>query len=51
MAIGAAFLLITDVLFDGPRVWIYSGAIWLTILGLWFVRPLWRQMRGLSSGP
>ncbi len=51
VAIGAAFLLITDMLFDGVRVWIYSGAIWLTILGLWFGRPLSRQLRGLSSGP
>jgi hypothetical protein len=51
VAIGAAFLLITDMLFDGPRVWIYSGAIWLTILGLWFGRPLSRQLRGRSSGP
>ena len=26
IAIGSAFLLITDVLFDGARVWIYSVA-------------------------
>ena len=51
VAIGAAFLLITDMLFSGLRVWIYSGAIWLVLLGLWFGRPLWRQARGLSSGP
>jgi hypothetical protein len=51
VAIGAAFLLITDMLFDGPQVWIYSGAVWAVILGLWFARPLWRQVRGLSSGP
>jgi hypothetical protein len=51
VAIGAAFLLITDVLFAGPQVWIYSGAIWLIILCLWFGRPLWRQLRGRSSGP
>jgi hypothetical protein len=50
-AIGSAFLLITDILFDGLRVWIYSGAIWLVLLGLWFGRPLLRQARGLSSGP
>ena len=42
VAIGAAFLLITDVLFDGARVWIYSIVVWLVILGLWFVRPLVR---------
>ena len=51
IAIGSAFLLITDVLFDGPRVWIYSGAVWVVILALWFGRPLYRQARGLSSGP
>jgi hypothetical protein len=51
VAIGSAFLLITDVLFDGIRVWIYSGAIWVAILALWFGRPLYRRARGLSSGP
>jgi uncharacterized protein DUF6328 len=44
IAIGAAFLLITDVLFDGARVWIYSVVVWLVILGLWFVRPLVRYL-------
>ena len=51
IAIGSAFLLITDMLFDGARVWIYSVLVWLTILVLWFGRPLYRQVRGLSSGP
>jgi hypothetical protein len=51
IAIGAAFLLITDVLFDGARVWIYSVFVWCVILGLWFVRPLSRTIRGESSGP
>jgi hypothetical protein len=51
VAIGSAFLLITDVLFDGARVWIYSVLVWITILALWFGRPLYRQARGLSSGP
>ena len=51
IAIGAAFLLITDVLFDGARVWIYSVIVWAVILGLWFVRPLIRALRGQSSGP
>ena len=51
IAIGAAFLLITDVLFDGARVWIYSGVVWVVIVGLWFVRPLSRHARGASSGP
>jgi len=51
IAIGAAFLLVTDLLFDGARVWIYSAVIWVIILALWFGRPLYRQVRGLSSGP
>jgi hypothetical protein len=51
IAIGAAFLLITDVMFDGSRVWIYTAVVWTVILGLWFVRPLARHARGLSSGP
>jgi hypothetical protein len=51
VAIGSAFLLITDVLFDGARVWIYSALVWATILALWFGRPLYRQARGRSSGP
>ena len=51
IAIGAAFLLITDMLFDGARVWIYSVIVWFVILGLWFVRPLSRHFRGQSSGP
>jgi len=46
IAIGAAFLLITDLLFDGIRVWIYTGAVWIVIAGLWFGRAL---ARGASS--
>jgi hypothetical protein len=48
MAIYGAVLLITDVLFDGARVWLYSAIPGLTILGLWFVRP---ALRSESSGP
>ena len=33
LAIGAAFLLITDLLFDGARVWIYTGVVWVVIVG------------------
>jgi Family of unknown function (DUF6328) len=51
VAIGAAFLLVTDMLFDGPVVWIYSAVVWVVIVTLWFGRPLYRQLRGLSSGP
>ena len=51
LALGGSVLLITDLLFDGARVWIYSGAVWLTIALLWFVRPLLRHAQGRSSGP
>ena len=33
----------TDVMFDGARVWIYSGLVALCIVGLWFVRPIARK--------
>ena len=51
IAIGSAFLLITDMLFDGARVWIYSGVIWAVLIGLWFGRPLARALQHRSSGP
>ena len=46
IAMGAAFLLITHLLFDGVRVWIYSVLVWAAIFGLWFGRPLIRRFRG-----
>jgi len=51
MAIICAVLLITDVLYSGPRVVIYVGAIALMLVFLWFIRPLYRHARGMSSGP
>jgi hypothetical protein len=51
IALGGSVLLITDIMFDGARVWIYTGAVWVIIVGLWFVRPLQRHLRGKSSGP
>jgi len=51
VAIICAVLLITDVLYDGPRVVLYVGALALLLVFLWFVRPLYRHARGLSSGP
>jgi amino acid transporter len=50
-AIGCAVLLITDFLFDGPRVWIYTAFVVVVVVWLWFVRPLSRAVRGRSSGP
>jgi 4-amino-4-deoxy-L-arabinose transferase-like glycosyltransferase len=51
IALSASMLLITDIMFDGARVWVYSGAVWLVIASLWFLRPLSRHLRGKSSGP
>jgi hypothetical protein len=47
-AMACAMLLITDVLYDGARVWIYSGIAALIVASLWFLRPL---LRTESSGP
>ena len=51
VALGGSVLLVTDILFDGLRVWIYAGAVLLVIVVLWFVRPLARTAAGVSSGP
>jgi amino acid transporter len=50
-AIGCAVLLITDILFNGPRVWIYTAFVVVVVVWLWFVRPLARAVRDRSSGP
>jgi hypothetical protein len=44
LALGGSVLLITDLLYDGARVWIYTIAVVLCIVGLWFVRPLSRGL-------
>jgi hypothetical protein len=51
LALGGSVLMITDLMFDGARVWIYTGVIVAVLVGLWFVRPLARHARGKSSGP
>ena len=51
IALGCSMLLITDILFDGARVWIYTGVMVAIVVGLWFVRPLLRAARNKSSGP
>ena len=51
VALAGSVLLITDVMFDGARVWIFTGAVWAVFLALWFGRPLVRTARGASSGP
>jgi hypothetical protein len=50
-ALACSMLLITDILFDGARVWIYTAAIAAVVVVLWFVRPLLRAARNQSSGP
>ena len=50
-AISGAVLLITDVMFDGPKVWLYTAVVVVAVVGIWFVRPLYRAVRGMSSGP
>jgi hypothetical protein len=42
VALSGSVLMVTDILFDGARVWIYTGVVALFIVGLWFVRPLAR---------
>ena len=44
-AMSGVVLLITDVLFDGIRVWAYPAAIAAVIVGLWFARPMARPRR------
>jgi hypothetical protein len=49
VSITGAVAMITDMLFDGVLVWIYTGALAVVIVGLWFARPLLRGEQ--SSGP
>jgi Family of unknown function (DUF6328) len=42
LALIGSVLLITDLMFDGVRVWIYTGVVGLCIVVLWFLRPLAR---------
>ena len=51
IAIGCAVLLITDLLFDGVRVSLYTGFVVAVVVGIWFVRPLSRAVRGKWWGP
>jgi Family of unknown function (DUF6328) len=51
IAMVCAVTLITDYLFGLADAWYWPAAVALTLLGLWFVRPLLRHARGVSSGP
>jgi hypothetical protein len=51
VAIVCAVTLITDYLFGLSDSWYWPVAVAVTVIVLWFVRPLYRAVRGLSSGP
>jgi hypothetical protein len=50
-AIVCAVTLITDYLFGLGDSWYWPVAVAVTLLVLWFARPLIRRARGVSSGP
>jgi cobalamin synthase len=51
IAIVGAVALITDYLFGLGSHWIWPTLVALSILALWFARPIVRHLRGVSSGP
>ena len=51
VAIIGAISLITDYLFGLDSHWYWPALVGVTLVCLWFVRPLVRQFRGVSSGP
>jgi hypothetical protein len=51
LAIVGAVALITDYMFGLDSHWYWPLLVALLIIGLWFVRPLVRHLRGASSGP
>jgi hypothetical protein len=51
IAIIGAIALITDYLFGLGSHWYWPALVAVALIGLWFVRPLVRHLRGVSSGP
>jgi cobalamin synthase len=51
VAIMGAISLITDYLFGLDSHWYWPALIGIALIALWFVRPLMRRLRGVSSGP
>jgi hypothetical protein len=51
IAMVLAVVMITDFLYSGTAVWIFPAAFAVLLVGLWFVRPIVRTLRGVSSGP
>jgi hypothetical protein len=51
IAIVCAVALITDYLFGLADSWYWPTLVAILVVTLWFVRPLLRHARGVSSGP
>jgi Family of unknown function (DUF6328) len=51
LAVIGAVTVITDYVFGLGGQWFWPVIVALLLVGLWFVRPLVRHVRGLSSGP
>jgi cobalamin synthase len=51
IAMVCAVALITDYLFGLGDSWYWPAVVAVTLVVLWFVRPLLRHARGVSSGP
>jgi hypothetical protein len=51
LAVIGALTLITDYIFGLGGQWYWPALVALLLVALWFVRPLVRHTRGLSSGP
>jgi cobalamin synthase len=51
VAMVCAVTLITDYLFGLEDSWYWPVVVAVTLVVLWFVRPIARHVRGLSSGP
>ena len=51
LSIVGAIMLITDYIYGLGSHWYWPVLLALLVIVLWFVRPLVRHLRGLSSGP
>jgi cobalamin synthase len=51
IAMVCAVTLITDYLFGLEDSWFWPAIVAVVVVVLWFVRPLLRRARGVSSGP
>jgi hypothetical protein len=51
IAIVAAVLLVTDVVFDLTQAWITAGAVALLLVWWWIAVPLWKRAHTRSDDP